>query len=258
MEKLKLAKHLINFIDESPSNYFACINAKNILNEKGFTELFETEEWKLKKGGKYFVTINDSGIIAFTIGSEKISKSGYKIAASHTDSPGFLIKPSPEINRKGFNILNTEVYGGPILSTWFDRPLSFSGRVFVESDNAFKPKKYFINYDKDLFIIPSLCIHQNRGVNDGMAINAQKDTLPLVTITDEKEKFSLKKLLAKQLKVKEDKILSYDLNLYSREKGCLLGANEEFISVGRLDNLDRKSTRLNSSHLKLSRMPSSA
>ena len=237
MEKLKLAKHLINFIDESPSNYFACINTKNILNEKGFTELFETEEWKLKKGGKYFVTINDSGIIAFTIGSEKISKSGYKIAASHTDSPGFLIKPNPEINRKGFNILNTEVYGGPILSTWFDRPLSFSGRVFVESDNAFKPKKYFIKYDKDLFIIPSLCIHQNRSVNDGMAINAQKDTLPLVTITDEKEKFSLKKLLAKQLKVKEDKILSYDLNLYSREKGCLLGANEEFISVGRLDNL---------------------
>ena len=173
MEKLKLAKHLINFIDESPSNYFACINTKNILNEKGFTELFETEEWKLKKGGKYFVTINDSGIIAFTIGSEKISKSGYKIAASHTDSPGFLIKPNPEINRKGFNILNTEVYGGPILSTWFDRPLSFSGRVFVESDNAFKPKKYFIKYDKDLFIIPSLCIHQNRGVNDGMAINAQ-------------------------------------------------------------------------------------
>ena len=237
MDKIKLAKHLIDFIGESPSNYFACISAQELLIEKGFTELSEAEDWKLKKGGKYFTLINDSGLVAFTIGSEKISKVGYKIAASHTDSPGFLIKPNPEINKKGYNVLNTEVYGGPVLYTWFDRPLSFSGRVFVEGKDAFKPQKYFINYDKDLFIIPSLCIHQNRGVNDGFSINPQKDTLPLVTITGENEKFSLKKLLADELGVKEDKILSYDLSLHSREKGCFVGANQEFVSIGRLDNL---------------------
>ena len=246
MNKQKLAKDLIKFIDESPSNYFACINAKEILNKNGFTELSEAEEWKLKKGEKYYVTINDSGIIAFTIGTDKIYKSGYRIAASHTDSPGFLIKPNPEMNKKDYDILNTEVYGGPILSTWFDRPLSFSGRVFVEGDSAFKPKKYFINYDKDIFIIPSLCIHQNREVNDGVAINAQKDTLPLVSISKDKNKFSLTALLAKELKVKENEILSYDLSLHSREKGCILGANDEFVSVGRLDNLAAFHASLNS------------
>ena len=109
MNKQKLAKDLIKFIDESPSNYFACINAKEILNKNGFTELSEAEEWKLKKGEKYYVTINDSGIIAFTIGTDKIYKSGYRIAASHTDSPGFLIKPNPEMNKKDYDILNTEV-----------------------------------------------------------------------------------------------------------------------------------------------------
>jgi len=220
MNKQKLAKDLIKFIDESPSNYFACINAKEILNKNGFTELSEAEEWKLKKGEKYYVTINDSGIIAFTIGTDKIYKSGYRIAASHTDSPGFLIKPNPEMNKKDYDILNTEVYGGPILSTWFDRPLSFSGRVFVEGDSAFKPKKY--------------------------AINAQKDTLPLVSISKDKNKFSLTALLAKELKVKESEILSYDLSLHSREKGCILGANDEFVSVGRLDNLAAFHASLNS------------
>lgn len=159
MEKLKLVKYLINFIDESLFNYFVCINIKNILNDKGFIEFFEIEEWKLKKGGKYFVIINDSGIIVFIIGSEKIFKLGYKIVVLYIDSFGFLIKFSFEINRKGFNILNIEVYGGFILSIWFDRFLLFSGRVFVESDNVFKFKKYFIKYDKDLFIILFFCIY---------------------------------------------------------------------------------------------------
>lgn len=236
MEKLELAKHLIKYIDESPSNYFSCINSRNILLENGFTELFEEDTWKLKKGGKYFVVVNDSSFFAFTIGSSKITENGFKVAGSHTDSPSFLIKPNPEINKKDFVILNTEVYGGPIFSTWFDRPLSFSGRVFIESKDPFKPIKKFINYDKDLLIIPSLCIHQNRTVNDSASYNAQKDTLPFITI-DKNKSFSLNKLIADYLKVKEDKILSYDLTLYSREKGTLLGAEEEFISIGRLDNL---------------------
>lgn len=236
MNKQNFAKQLIKFIDESPSNYFACINSKNLLLENGFTELLESDTWKLKKGGKYFVVVNDSSFFAFTIGSKKISDTGFKIAGSHTDSPSFLIKPNPEINKKDFIVLNTEVYGGPILYTWFDRPLSISGRVFLESDNPFQPEKKFINYDKDLLIIPSLCIHQNREVNNGVAFNAQKDTLPFITI-DRENNFSFKKLIANYLNVKEDKILSYDLTLYSREKGTLLGEKEEFISVGRIDNL---------------------
>lgn len=236
MNKLNLAKDLINFIDESPSNYFACINSKNLLLKNGFIELLEEETWKLKKGGKYFIVINDTSFFAFTIGSKKLSENGFKIAGSHTDSPSFLIKPNPEINKKDFIVLNTEVYGGPIFYTWFDRPLSISGRVFLESEDAFKPEKRFINYDKDLLIIPSLCIHQNREVNNGIAFNAQKDTLPFITI-DKKNNFSFKKIIADYLKVKEDRILSYDLTLYSREKGALLGLNNEFISAGRIDNL---------------------
>ena len=239
MEKLKLAKHLINFIDESPSNYFACINAKNILNEKGFIELFETEDWKLKKGGKYFVTINDSGIIAFTIGSEKISKSGYKIAASHTDSPGFLIKPNPEINRKGFNILNTEVYGGPILNTWFDRPLSIAGRLIVKGENIFAPKTIKVKIDKPVMTIPNLAIHQNREVNNGVKIDRQNDVLPVLSLINEKfekEEF-LTKLILENVDVRKEDILDFDLYVYCWEKGCLLGANEEMISSPKIDNL---------------------
>ncbi|MBS9775704.1 MAG: M18 family aminopeptidase [Fusobacterium sp.] len=235
MEKRNFAKSLIDYIDESPSNYFATLNAKKIMLERGYTELFEDEKWELKKGGKYFVVVNDSSFFAFKIGTENISKAGFKVAGSHTDSPSFLIKPNPEINKKGFVILNTEVYGGPIFSTWFDRPLSFSGRVLIESDNPFKPITKFINYDKDLLIIPSLCIHQNRAVNDGHNFNAQKDTLPFITVNN--EEFSLNKLIADYLKVDENKILSSDLTLYAREKGCFLGANDELISVGRLDNL---------------------
>lgn len=236
MNKINLAKNLMKFIDESPSNYFACINAKKILSENGFLELLESETWKLKKGGKYFVITNDSSIFAFKIGNKKLSENGFKIAGSHTDSPSFLIKPNPEINKKDFIVLNTEVYGGPIFYTWFDRPLSISGRVFTESKNAFEPNKKFINIDKDLLIIPSLCIHQNREVNNGVAFNAQKDTLPLVTI-DGKNTFSLKQIIADHLQIKEKEILSYDLTLHSREKGCFIGPNNEFISVGRLDNL---------------------
>ncbi len=237
MDKINLAKSLINYIDESPSNYFATLNAKNIMLKNGFVELFEEDKWELKKGGKYFVVVNDSSFFAFTIGKESIAKTGFKIAGSHTDSPSFQIKTKPEIDKKGFAILNTEVYGGPIFSTWFDRPLSFSGRVFVESSNAFKPEVKLINYDKDLLIIPSLCIHQNRTVNDGYKFNAQKDTLPLITINKDGEKFSLNKLIADYLKIEESKVLSYDLTLYSRERGCFLGEKDEFISVGRLDNL---------------------
>ncbi|MDO4690308.1 MAG: M18 family aminopeptidase [Fusobacterium sp.] len=236
MNKQNLAKHLMKFIDASPSNYFACINSKDLLLENGFTELFEDEKWKLKKGGKYFVVVNDSSFYAFTIGSKKLDETGFKIAGSHTDSPSFLIKPNPEINKKDFVILNTEVYGGPIFYTWFDRPLSISGRVFIESKDPFKPIKKFLNYDKDLLIIPSLCIHQNREVNNGVAFNAQKETLPLISI-DNKKNFSLKKIIADYLNVKENTILSYDLTLYSREKACFLGINNEFISAGRLDNL---------------------
>lgn len=237
MDKITLAQDLINYIDASPSNYFATLNAKKLMLEKGFLELFEEEKWELKKGGKYFVVINDSSFIAFTVGTENLSESGFKIAGSHTDSPSFLIKPNPEINKKDFVVLNTEVYGGPIFTSWMDRPLSFSGRVLLESDNPFKPITKFINYDQDLLVIPSLCIHQNRTINEGHNYNAQKDMLPFITINKGEEEFSLNKLIADYLEIEENKILGYDLTLYSREKGSFLGPNKEFISVGRLDNL---------------------
>lgn len=245
MNKDSLIKNLMNYIDKSPSNYFACINAREKLLENGYEELFLEKKWILKKGGKYFVLVNDSSFIAFKIGKEDLKKSGFKIVGSHTDSPSFLIKPNPEMNKNGFIVLNTEVYGGPIYATWFDRPLSISGRVFLETKNAFKPEKKFINYDEDLLIIPSLCIHQNRSVNDGMSLNAQKDTLPFISMENKNGKFSFNKIISEYLNVPEKSILSYDLTLYSREKATLLGPNKEFISSGRLDNLASVHASLN-------------
>lgn len=178
-------------------------------------------------------------MIAFTIGNEINLQKGFKIFGSHTDSPCFRIKPNTEMVTGNVLRLNTEVYGGPILSTWFDRPLSVAGRVVVRSDDIFTPKTVRVNIEKPLMIIPNLAIHQNRAVNDGVKIDKQKDVLPVISLINEnfeKENYLLK-LVAKEIGIQLEEILDFDLYVYSIEKGCLLGANEEFISAPKIDNL---------------------
>lgn len=238
MDAVKISKELIEFIDNSPCSYFAVRNMAGLLEKFGFKKLECKDNWELKKGDKCYITNNDSSIIAFTIGSNDVEKTGFKIVGSHSDSPGFRIKNNAQMKFENNLKLNTEVYGGAILSTWFDRLLSIAGRVVLKSDNLLNPKIELVKIDRDLLIIPSLAIHMNRDINKGFEFNPQTHTLPLMGLANEEIKEDmLVDLLAKELSVSTDDITDYDLYLYDRNGGKILGLNNEFVSVGRLDNL---------------------
>lgn len=235
-----LANELINFIDESPSVFHAVENMKNILKSNNFKELSENEKWQLKKDDKYFISKNNSSIIAFQIGEEDIYNHGYRIICAHADSPCFSIKPKSEIITEGSYVtLNTEGYGGVLLSTWFDRPLTMAGKVMVRGDSPFNPTAKLLYIDRPILIIPSLAIHLNREVNDGYKYNKQKDTLPLLTLVNDNlnQNDYLLSLLSSTLQINKEEILDYDLFLLPYEKGCVAGLNNEFISIRRLDDL---------------------
>lgn len=239
-KELQLANELIDFIYESPTAFHAVSTVKSMLNNNGFKELCDCQKWDIEKGGKYYVTKNDSALIAFVIGKGEIEEQGFKLIGAHTDSPTFRVKPSPEMVSEGSYVkLNTEVYGGPILNTWFDRPLAIAGRVILRGDNPLFPETKLVNVNKPILIIPNLAIHMNREVNSGVELNRQKDTLPLLSLVNEnleKDKYLLN-TVAKELDVKAEDILDFDLFLYEYEKGSIIGLNEEFISSPRLDDL---------------------
>lgn len=239
MEVKSFAREVIEFIDESPSTYHVVKNCSDILDENGFERIMPREKWEIKKGGKYFLKKSSSTIIAFTVGENFDVKKGFKIFGAHTDSPCFRIKPSPEIVTENVVRLNTEVYGGPILSTWFDRPLSIAGRVIVRGEDTFFPKTIKIRIDEPLLTIPNLAIHQNREVNNGVKIDKQNDVLPVISLINknfEREGY-LERIILEKTGIKKEDIIDFDLYLYATEKGCLLGANEEFMSSPKIDNL---------------------
>lgn len=241
-----MANEMIDFIYQSPTAFHAIKMSENILKENDFKELDMREVWGLQENGKYFVKWNDSMIVAFRVNNFKMTNQGFRIIASHSDSPGFKIKPNPVICSEGNYIkLNTEVYGGPILNTWLDRPLSFAGRVHLKSENVFNPTMKLININKPILIIPNLAIHMNRDINSGIELNKQTDTLPIFALEDEKVSHDyFLNILSKQLNVDKDEILDYELYLYEFEKGSIVGLNEEFISSSRLDNLSMLYTSL--------------
>ena len=236
-QEVNFGKDLMQFLDKSPCSFFAVQEMKKRLEEKGYQELLEQDAWKLKKNGKYYVTKNDSAIFAFQLGNGEIEKEGFHIIGSHSDSPCFRVKNNPEMVVEGKYLkLNTEVYGGPILSTWFDRALSLAGRVTVRGKDSLHPVSHFVNIDEDFMTIPNLCIHMNRGVNDGMSWNAQKDTLPFLgTLSKEMEAEGyLQTKIAKMLKKKPEDILAMDLFVYDREKAKIIGMKQEFIQFAPL------------------------
>lgn len=226
-------EELFQFIENSPSCFHAIETIREKLNDEGFIELVEGRSWQIEKGKKYYVTRNLSSIIAFKIPENDLKN--FHIVASHSDSPTFKIKENAEIEVNNKYVkLNTEKYGGMICSTWFDRPLSIAGRILVKEGNVVKT--HLVNIDKDLVIIPNLAIHMNRSVNDGYKYNAQIDMLPLYG--DNTSKGSLMKTVAQSVGVEEDSILGTDLFLYNRMRGTKIGANSEYISSPRLDDLE--------------------
>lgn len=236
----KFAENMLDFIYESPTQFNAVAVSAETLEKNGFEKLNPKENWKLEVGKKYYTTKNSSALVAFKVNSDEVEKEGFRIIGSHTDSPGFRIKPNAEMESCGAYLkLNTEGYGGMILSTWLDRPLAMAGRVFLRGENPFKPVERIVNINKPVCIIPNLAIHMNRSINDGYKYNKQTDMLPLVGLINEqleKDNYMVK-LLASELDVEVEEIIDFDIFLYEYEKGCFTGANEEFISTGRLDNL---------------------
>lgn len=248
-KELEFANDLIDFIYEGPTPYHAVDKVKDILTENGFTEINLNNKWNLRKGGKYFTTKNDSALVAFIVGKGEVEKEGFKIIGAHTDTPTFKIKPNPEMTEGDKYLkLNTEVYGGPILNTWLDRPLGIAGRVSIKSKNPFKPEMKLINFNRPLLTIPNLAIHMNRKVNEGIELNKQTHTLPLISLINdkfEKDNFLIN-LIAEELEIKPEEILDFDLYLYEFEKGKVIGLNNELISTGKLDDLAMVHAGINS------------
>lgn len=223
---------LFDFIDASPTSFHAVENLKQQLKEAGFTELQEGGEWSLQSGGKYFVTRNLSSLIAFVTPTEALD--GARIIAAHSDSPTFKIKENAELSVRGkYTQLNTERYGGMLLSTWFDRPLSVAGRVLVRTEDGMETR--LVNVDRDLAVIPNVAIHMNREINDGYKYNAQTDLPPLFGADTAKGAF--RKLIAEAAHTTEENILGNDLFLYPRIHGTTVGAQAEYILSPRLDDL---------------------
>ena len=231
---------LLKFMDSSVCNFLAVDTIKKVLVANGFVEKRLEDAFTCQAGEKFFVTKNDSAIFAVTVGSKPVSETGFKIISAHSDSPCFRIKPNPEmVSGDGLVRLNTEVYGGPILYTWFDRPLSLAGRVILKGKSALHPVTRLLKIDNPILVIPHLAIHFNRSVNEGNPLSKQKDMLPILTrISSSLETNNLLiNYVANSLDVSVADILDFDLFVYDTEKACVVGLNDEFVLSGRLDDL---------------------
>ena len=240
-----MIKRLLSFLDASPVNFLAVKNITEELEQNGFRRVDATEALEeVKAGDKLFVTKNDSSVYAFQIGKKPLAESGFHMICAHCDSPTFRIKPNAEIDSEGGIVkLNTEVYGGPIMSTWFDRPLTLAGRVIVKGADVMRPKTLLLHIKRPLLQISNLAIHFNRQVNDGVKLSKQKDVLPILgIISSELERGNMLmniivEELNKQQEVAREDILDFDLYLADATPACTFGVHDEFISSGRLDDL---------------------
>lgn len=229
---IETTEKLLDFIEKSPTAFQAVDEMQKRLTENGFEVLSEKEYWKLVPGGKYLVTRNNSALIAFCI-PEKESRV-FHIMASHSDSPSFKIKENPEIKVDNSYVkLNVEKYGGMLMAPWFDRPLSVAGRVIIRRNDGLEEK--LVDIKRDLVMIPNLAIHMNREANNGVAYNPQKDLQPLFAAGNTDR--TLLEIIAEQTGVKKEDIISHDLFLYNRMLGTIWGADKEFVSSARLDDL---------------------
>ena len=234
-------KRLLDFLDASPVNFLAAKNIAGELEKAGYRKLDPSEPiGNVKAGDKLYVTKNDSSIYAFNIGRQPMAEAGFRMICAHCDSPTFRIKPNAEMLCEGGIVkLNTEVYGGPIMSTWFDRPLTIAGRVIVRGNNALNPQTLLLHVKRPLLQISNLAIHFNRQVNDGVKLSKQKDMLPILgIINNELEKGNLlMNIICGELSIKPTDVLDFDLYLADATPACTFGVHDEFLSSGRLDDL---------------------
>jgi aspartyl aminopeptidase len=235
---------LFDFLSQSPTSFHAVGYLEKIFRAAGYTVLDENEPWTVKPNARYMVVRNDGAIIAFHSGDMALAESGLRMIGAHTDSPGLKIKPRPEIRSASCIQLGVEVYGGPILSTWFDRELSIAGRIsFVHEIETGRPRivSLLVDFKDPVAIIPNLAIHLDRDVNNGRSINKQNDLPPLVMLENENN-FSFRQHLAGRLKdmghaIPDAALPDFDLMLYDPSGPSVTGMNREFITAGRLDNL---------------------
>ena len=234
-------KRLLDFLDASPVNFLAAQNIATELEKAGYRKLDPREPiGNVKAGDKLYVTKNDSSVYAFHIGRQPMAEAGFHMICAHCDSPTFRIKPNAEMLCEGGIVkLNTEVYGGPIMSTWFDRPLTIAGRVIVRGQDALNPQTLLLHVKRPLLQISNLAIHFNRQVNDGVKLSKQKDMLPILgIINDELEKGNLlMNIICGKLSIKPEQVLDFDLYLADATPACTFGVHDEFLSSGRLDDL---------------------
>ena len=237
---------LLNWLDKSTCNFLAAKTVVDELQAKGFKEIKQNEEWNIKPGEKYYMVKNGSAVFAFTTGKGLSSfKKGCHIIAAHSDSPCLRLKPHPEIYGDGGVVsLNVEKYGGGILYTWFDRPLSLSGRITVKSDDPLNPEEIIFDLRKPVAVIPHLAIHFNRQVNEGNSISVQKDMKPVIGYFDaatirmaQQGKGIILSAIAKECGVNPQDILDYEVSLYPCFKPQIGGLNNEYIESGRIDDL---------------------
>lgn len=236
-----MVKRLLDFLNASPVNFLAAKNIANELEQAGYRRLDpQMPIGEVKAGDKLYVTKNDSSVYSFHIGRKLLADAGFRMICAHCDSPTFRIKPNAEMTCEGGIVkLNTEVYGGPIMSTWFDRPLTIAGRVIVKGEDALNPKTLLLHVKRPLLQISNLAIHFNREVNDGVKLSKQKDMLPILGIvTNQFEQGNLlMNVICGELNIKPEDILDFDLYLADATPACTFGVHDEFLSSGRLDDL---------------------
>ena len=236
-----MINRLLDFLNASPVNFLAAKIIASYLEQAGYRRLDpQMPIGEVKAGDKLYVTKNDSSVYAFHIGRLPLTDAGFRMICAHCDSPTFRIKPNAEMTCEGGIVkLNTEVYGGPIMSTWFDRPLTIAGRVIVRGEDALHPKTLLLHVKRPLLQISNLAIHFNREVNDGVKLSKQKDMLPILGIvTSELERGSLlMNVICGELNIKQEDIIDFDLYLADATPACTFGVHDEFLSSGRLDDL---------------------
>lgn len=237
---------LLKWLGESTCNFLAAKTIVKELQAKGFKELRQNEDWEIKPGEKYYMVKNGSAVFAFTTGKGLSSfRNGSLLVAAHSDSPCLRLKPNPEIYGDGGVVaLNVEKYGGGILYTWFDRPLSMAGRITVKGENIYNPREIVFDMKRPIAIIPHLAIHFNRGVNEGNSLSVQKDMKPVLGYFDLNEILKAQagrgivvEMIAKECGVEPDDILDYEVSLYPVSTPQLVGLNNEYIASGRIDDL---------------------